>query len=243
MRRAGWLLALLAVPAWASHPLISEDTGTLGKGKWELELHGERARDRESDLTTHNTEGILKLGRGVAENLDLEIELRYLRESADGTVLKGPGDASLAAKWRFYDSDALSLVLKPELVLPTGREEVGLGAGQTRWGVIVAAAYELARFEFIANLGYLHNRNDLGERESVSYQSIALRFAATEKVQLVADLVRATNPDPQGAHERVLVAGVTYEFSERLEVGLGVQEGLTDAADDRAVRLGVKLRF
>ncbi len=58
-------------------------------------------------------------------------------------MVKGAGDASLAAKWRFYESGALSLVLKPELLLPTGREDVGLGAGHTRWGVIVAAAYEL----------------------------------------------------------------------------------------------------
>ncbi len=70
-----------------------------------------------------------------------------------------------------------------------------------------------------------------------------MRFAATEKLKLIADLVRATDPDPQGGHVRVLVAGVTYELSERLEVGLGLQEGLNDAADDRAVRLGVKLRF
>lgn len=243
MRRAGWLLALVAVPAWASHPLITEDTGTLGKGKWELELHGERARDRESDVTTHTTEGILKLGRGVAENLDLEIELRYLRESADGTVLKGPGDASVAAKWRFYESDAVSLVLKPELGLPTGRDELGLGAGRTRWGAILAVAYEVAPFEFIANLGYLRNRNDLGERESLSYQSIALRFAATEKLQLIADLVRATDPDPQGGHTRALVAGIIYEISERIELGLGVKEGLNDAADDRSLRMGVKLGF
>jgi hypothetical protein len=243
MRPAGWLAVLVAVPAWASHPLISEDTGTLGRGKWELELHGEHARDRESDLTTHSTEAILKLGRGVAENLDLEVELRYLRESAEDTVVEGAGDASLAAKWRFYESGALSLVLKPELLLPTGRDEVGLGAGHTRWGVIVAAAYELARFELLANLGYLHNRNDLGERESLSYQSIALRFAASEKLKLVADLARATDPDPQGGHTRELVAGILYEISKRIELGLGLKEGLNDAADDRAVRLGVKLRF
>ncbi len=186
---------------------------------------------------------MLKLGRGVAENLDVEIELRYLRESADGTVLKGPGDTSLAAKWRFTTPMHVSLVLKPELLLPTGDETSGSGPADTRWGATLAAAYEAAPFELIANLGYLRNRNDRGERESLSYQSIALLFAATEKLKLIADLVRATDPDPQGGHTRVLVAGITYEFSERLEVGLGVQEGLNDAADDRAVRLGVKLRF
>src|SRR5688572_31661722 len=104
MRAAWWLAVLVAVPAWANHPLISEDTDTLGKGKWELELHGERARDRQSDVTTHSTEAILKLARGVAENLDVEVELRYLRESAEDTVIEGAGDASLAAKWRFYES-------------------------------------------------------------------------------------------------------------------------------------------
>jgi hypothetical protein len=241
--KAGWLAGLLAVPAWASHPLITEDTGTLGRGKWELELHGEHAHDREADVTAHGTEIALKLGRGVADNLDVEIELQYLRVSAEGASADGLGDAALAAKWRFYESDAISLAFKPQLLLPTGRDELGLGAGRPRWGAVIAAAYEAAPFEVIANLGYLHNRNDIGARESLSYQSIALRFAATEKLRLIADLVRTTDPDPQGGHARVIVAGATYEFSERVEVGLGVQEGLNDAADDRAARLGVKLRF
>jgi hypothetical protein len=37
---------LIAFPAWAGHPLITQDTNVLGKAVWELELHGARARRR-----------------------------------------------------------------------------------------------------------------------------------------------------------------------------------------------------
>jgi len=34
-------LLLIAYPSWAAHPLITDDTGTQGKGKFQLELNGQ----------------------------------------------------------------------------------------------------------------------------------------------------------------------------------------------------------
>ena len=46
-----FLGALLAAGATrASHPLITEDTGVLGAGAWQLELHGEAIRDERAWL-------------------------------------------------------------------------------------------------------------------------------------------------------------------------------------------------
>ena len=97
-----WLAALFVSSAWADHPLITDDTQILEPGQWELEVHGERARDREQGVTTRKTELQVKLARGLGSNLEAEIELPYLREVTDGEVAEGRGDASISAKWRFH---------------------------------------------------------------------------------------------------------------------------------------------
>ena len=243
-RPAAALVALSALlggaPAWASHPLLTEDTGVLGKGVREFELHGERSRSPGARAT----EAVVKLGYGLAEMLDVEVELPYTRVVADGSVTRGRGDVGLGTKWRFYDKGALNMALKPELLLPTGRDELGLGAGRARWGVNLAAAYELGRFELLAHLGYLHNRNSLGERRSLAHQSMAVLFEATEKLRLVVDLARDTSADPrEHAHAREAMLGATYAVSDAVDVGLGFRKALNDAADERGVRAGIKLRW
>jgi hypothetical protein len=216
---------LACAPAWASHPLLTEDTDVLGKGTVEFELHGERSRGG-------NTELIVKLGYGFADNADVELELPYSREAG----VDGRGDAGVSLKWRFYETEGLSFAFKPELFLPTGREELGLGAGRTRWAANLAGACELGRLEVLAHFGYTHNRNRIGEPESLRHRSVAARLAATGRLKLLADLAWENSA-------RELVAGATYEPAERIELGVGLRRGLDDAAEGRAVRAGVKLRW
>ena len=237
MRGAAWLALAVAMPAGASHPLLTEDTDVLGKGLRELELHGERLRHgRDAEL-------ILKLGYGVADPVDVELELPYLREVSDGAAVEGRGDAGVSVKWRFYERQALSLAFKPELFLPSGRDEAGLGAGRVRWALNLAGAYELGRLELLAHLGYTRNRNRIGELDSLRHQSVAARVAATEKLKLVADLSWDSAAEPGGARTRELVTGASYELGSRIELGAGLKTGLNDAADDRALRAGIKLRW
>jgi hypothetical protein len=240
---SAWLLACAVTPAWASHPLLTEDTDVLDPGQWELELHGERARDRESGVTTHATEIVAKAARGMAKGVQLEMELPYLREKTDGEVAEGRGDALVSLKWRFYQKDRLSLAFKPDLILPIGDDEHGLGAGRTGWAANLTAGYQLGRVELLAHLGYTRNRNRIAEREDLRHVSAALRWAATEKLKLIADLARETVREPGRTAARELVYGATYALANNIDLGIGVKEGLNDAADDQAVRVGVKLRF
>jgi outer membrane putative beta-barrel porin/alpha-amylase len=239
-----WLAACALTPALASHPLITENTNVLGEGVWELELHGERARDDEQGTSRRRSDVAAKLGCGIAHNADLEFELPYVREVTDGGAVEGRGDASLSVKWRFHEKEGFSLAFKPNLLLPTGRDEVGLGAGRVRWALNVAGAYEAGRLEVIAHLGYTQNRNRVGERSSLWHASAALLYSLTERLRLLADYSDDSRPDPAaGSHGRELVVGATYAVSERIDLGLGLKKGLNDAADDRALRAGVKLRW
>lgn len=238
------LLALATAPAYANHPLITEDTGVLGKGTWQLELHGERTRDNEGGATTRGWDTSAVLGYGITEKTDLQLELPYLREVTDGDVTEGRGDAALSLKWRFFEKDGLSFVFKPDLLLPTGRDELGLGAGRVRWAANFVAAYELGRVELLGHVGYTHNRNRIGERDSLRHASVAARWSATDKVKLIVDIGRDSNPDPAArAAPREIVLGATYEISKDIDLGFGLKKALNDEADDRAILAGIKLRW
>ena len=231
-------------PAWADHPMLTGDTDVLDKGQWELELHGERARDRENGVRTRASNVAATLARGITDKLEAEIELPFLREVTGGNVTQGRGDVSVSAKWRFYERDAVSLAVKPTLLLPTGRDDEGLGAGRMRWATTLAAAYALGRIELLANLGYLRNRNQVGEPAHVWQASAALRYTATDKLKLVLDNGKDSSPDPAArAPGRDLVLGVIYEPRDGIELGLGLKRGLNDEADDRALRAGIKIRW
>lgn len=244
MRRAGWLALLVAAPAWASHPLITEDTGVLDKGQWEVELHGERTREHEDGVRTRRSEFAAQLAYGIHEKAQLGVELPYLREATDGDVAEGRGDATVSLKWRFHEKDGLSLVFKPDVLLPIGRDEVGLGAGRVRWAANLVGGYDTGKLEFLAHLGYTDNRNRIGERRSLWHASAAVLYSITDKLRLLADYGRDSKPDPTaGLHGRELVVGAIYVLSERINLGLGLKTGLNDAADDQSVRMGVKLRF
>src|SRR5688572_17108290 len=213
---------LVAFPARGDHPMLTEDTGVLGAGVWEIELHGERARDRQGAADVRSAELTLRLARGLTEKLQLQVELPYVREAVNGSAVDGRGDGSVSAKWRLHDGDGLSFAFKPDVVLPTGRDELGLGAGRVRWAVNALAAYERASFELIAHLGYTRNRNRVGERVELWHGSVALRWAATEKLKLVADLGRDSNPDPAARSAgRELVYGLMYALRDNVELGIG----------------------
>jgi hypothetical protein len=156
----------------------------------------------------------------------------------------GPEDMSLAAKWRFYERNGFSAVFKPELFLPTGRDEEGLGAGEVGWRAGLAAAQEWRSFQVIAHARYTANRNRVGEREALRHTSLALVWSATEQLKLVLDYGRDTSPDfADEGPARSLVYGLLYGLSNDLDVGVGYEQGRSSPAEDRVLRAGLKLRW
>ena len=121
------------VPAFGGHPLITDDTGTQGKGKTQIELTGQYDHDDEKGVKSENWEAKAALSYGLVESLDLVLEAPYSwtsAEDAEGTIRNnGPADLSIAAKWRVCEREGLSFALKPSVTLPTGDEDKGLGNG------------------------------------------------------------------------------------------------------------------
>lgn len=242
--RSRLLLAAAACLAWqgahAAHPLVTEDTGTQGAGGWQLEANVERTRDRVDGATQRARQGAATLGYGAIDSVDLQLTVARLdvRGGARGAL-----DTALDLKWRFYESGALSLALKPGVTLPTGDEDQGRGSGEATWGALFIASYELQRWAFHGHAGYRRNRNRLGERESLWQLAGALWFEATQALDLIVDISFDRNPDPGSSRElRQTVLGVIYGVTQDVDLDAGIRRG-NDPAIDRALLFGVTLRW
>jgi len=237
-----------ATVAFAAHPLITDDAGTMGTGKFQLELTGEYGHDKEEGITTKTRQGDVSFTYGLSEAVDFVIGLPYLqvRTSDDTTNIteNGFSDTSLAMKWRFYEHDGLSLALKPGLTLPTGDDEEGLGAGKATYSLFFITSKEMEPWAFHLNLGYIRNENKLDEEKGLWHASIAATVALTEQLTAVANLGVESNPDKlAGTDPAFVLAGLTYALSETIDLDCGIKYGLNDPETDYTVLAGVTWKY
>ena len=95
------ILALLcSAPAFAGHPMITDDTGTQGRGRYLLEFN--------CGFSTNNIDanggmaGALTLG--ITDNVDLSVAPPYQWAPA-----KGIGDIPVQVKWRIFGGEQSGL--------------------------------------------------------------------------------------------------------------------------------------
>ena len=246
-------LLLIAYPSWAAHPLITDDTGTQGKGKFQLELNGQYDWDKDDseDVSVRSTGGqaAATLSYGIAENVDLVLSLPYLwgKAEANETTLydeKGIGDAVLETKWRLFEKDKFSVALKPGISIPTGNDEKGLGAGLLGGHLFLIASQELGSWAFHGNLGYIRNENKVDERKDIWHASFAATWEVIKNLKLVADIGIERNPDEDAKNDPAfIIGGIIYSINENFDVDLGVKCSLDSSETDFSALAGVTFRF
>lgn len=246
-------LFLIACPSWAAHPLITDDTGTQGKGKFQLELTGQYDWDKEDvgglSVKATGVEAAATLSYGIVENVDLVLNLPYLWGEEKGDDVKvydenGIGDASLEAKIRFFEKEGFSLALKPGISIPTGNDEKGLGAGLLGGHIFLIGSKDLDSWAFHANLGYIRNENNADERKDIWHASLAATWEVVKNLKLAANVGIERNPDEDANNDPAfLIGGIIYSINKNLDVDLGVKFGLTDSEADISALAGIAFRF
>ena len=240
MGRWSWLALVWAGTAQANHPMFTEDTVVIGAGKNQVEFHGLRARDGAA----RRDEGSVTLTRGVHDKADLQLDVPYLRVRSEDASASGVSDTTVSLKWRVYEAGLFSVLVRPDVIAPSGDDAKGLGTGRWRWALNGVAAYEVGLIEVIGHVAYLDNRNTLGERQALSHASIAFIWNPWRPLLMVVDYARDTNPDPSDERpSREVVFGLVYSWSKDVDIGVGLQRGLSEPADDRALRAGIKVRW
>lgn len=247
------ILLLAPAAAWGSHPLITDDAGTQGKGKFQLELSGQYDTEKETlgGVAVKSTGGQVAatLAYGFIENADVVVSLPHSwgKVKEDGATLydeRGVSDTTVEVKWRFFDNDGLSLALKPGLRIPTGNDAKGLGAGRTGYQAFIIGSKEVEPWAFHLNVGYIGNENRADEEKSIWHASVAATREVIKNLKMVGNVGIERNRDKTAAgNPAFLIGGLIYAFSERLDIDAGVKYGLTAAETDWSVMAGVAFRF
>lgn len=239
--------------AWGSHPLITDDAETQGKGNFQVEVNGQYDFDKETvdGVTAESTgaEVMTILSYGLTDNTDLVLSLPYqwAKVKEDGVTVydeKGISDTTVEVKWRFFDKDGLLLALKPGVILPTGNESRGLGAGRVGYQAFLIGTKMAEPWEFHANLGYIGNENKVDEEKSIWHASLAAEYELFKNLELAANIGIERNRDKtRNGNPAFLLGGIEYEVAESMSLGLGVKYGLTAAETDWSFLAGMAFRF
>jgi hypothetical protein len=207
----------------AAHPLVTDDTGTQDKGNSQIEVNADWTRQNGATTRT----GTFTYSYGVLDNVDAFINL-----PATFTSPAGLNDASIGLKWRWMEAGPASFGLKSELLLPTGKQDRGLGNGRSSLALMLISSYDAAPWAFHANVGMTFNRYALqadrdANRNTLWRASMATSYAFNQQWKLVADTGIARNTDRTGSdHPAYLLTGAIYSPTKDLDIDFGVRYGI-----------------
>ena len=206
--------------------MVTEDTGTQGRGNIELELGSAWNRQGTRDAATLQPQ----LSYGASPTLDLILQPSFLTVSGpDGERTRGLGDTNLDAKWRFFGTAPWSLGVRAGVDLPTAQHEQGLPDDRVSPHALLAATVDLAPLTLDASFGYA--RMPATTRRNLYHASMAATYASSARTLFIVDVGADSNPD--GARNRdpvVAVAGTVYTLKPGLDFDIGYQIPLSSAA-------------
>lgn len=238
-----------SLTALAAHPLLTEDTGTQGTGRYQLELTHDLSYTKYDSTDTRDQRINAVLSLGLTDNLDVIASLPHERQTdrlaATDSTVQGFADMEIAAKWRFYDEGALSFALRPGLGLPTGNDDKGLSAGHVTPSLFAVMTYAGEPWTFHVHLGYTRNIHDgTDERNHIYHASVAAEYVLGESLLLVGDASVESSAGRSGyPNAGSMVLGLVYSVTPNLDIDFGYRKGLTQPAEDSAWLTGLAIRF
>lgn len=250
------ILVMLNGHAFAGRPLITDDTGTQGKGKYLLEFSGEYSIDNDETTDVERKTFSTELDFGVTENIDLILTAAY-----QGMRIDNPGssnssenlnDTLIELKYRFYENkNGLSFAVKPGIYFPTGDYTKGYGGGDVRYGtgevryrLYFISTKEFERTAFHFNLGYMRNEARFEARKDLLHASMAGEWKITEKLKIASNIGVDTSPDTDSNIDPVFVlGGLVYSFTDKMSADFGIKHGLNTPGYDLTYSGGFSIKF
>ena len=234
--------------SFAVHPLITDDTGVQGKNNWQLESNMEYGIEKENGEEYKTTLYINALTFGYSDNTDIVFSLPYIWEKDElqsGTVkTNGISDLTFEVKKRFYTDKGLSLALKPELIIPTGDKDKGLGSRKMGYSLYLILSKKYEKLNFHINTDYIRNENKNYEIKNIYHFSIATMYEIFGKTNIVADLGSEKNSDKDSSIDPLYgIIGVIYSPNDNFDIDFGYKRVSSSSETDNTYLFGLTWRW
>jgi hypothetical protein len=241
LRRLSALVAAVAAPAFAAHPLQTEDTGTQGTGNVEIENGLQRAHAGGASAFTYQPQ----VSVGLATTVDAIVQPSWVsqHDPAAGTR-SGPGDTNLDAKWRFWGADPWSLGVRAGIEAPTAQRGLGLPRGRIAEHALAVVTWDASPTTVHANLGFTHAPAAAGARATLAHASAALMQTLNERLILTVDGELDQDPGRRShAWPGAMLAGAIWTARPGLDLDVGYQVGTHATPAVREWLAGITYRF
>jgi hypothetical protein len=237
------LLVLLFVPldlfAQGGPPLVTDDPGTPGDGKWEINLATLGSHTlRRWDVDVFDAD----INYGVGDHIQLKADVPWAAAHVAGQGWRsGLGAANLGVKWRFVDQDesGFDMSTYPQYLSAwsSGAKRRGVASNDAQFYLPVEFAKTLGGYEFVAEAG----RNFVEHESDQSEAGVVAAHDCGGEVECLAEVHRTWSPHD---NQTLLNLGLHWKLSERsiLLASAGREFGTASAERQRFVfYFGVQL--
>jgi hypothetical protein len=238
-------LAGSSLTVQALQPLVSDDTGTQGLGKHQLE--STFSRSRVSGEPRRNSEIAAVYAYGLKSDMDIFFGVSH----AHIQKFRGWGNPLVGVKWRVLESsDQLtSLAITPELRLPVSlrSEAEGLGTGKPSGYLNVVISHALPEASFHLNLGWGRDRyisSAIAPHEKSQRASLASVFELGPQWRLALEAGQERKRAAQDSiSTRFVGGGLILSLKDDLEVSMGLHRILSGPEKASTSTIGLAMRY
>lgn len=188
---------------------------------------------------------------GLLNNLELNVIIepwssaRVDERPGRVTRMDGFGDVTLRAKVNLWGNDGgrTAFALLPYVKLPTNEDDLGNDA--VEGGLILPLAVDLGggwAFGAMTAVDIVQDSDGSGHHAEW-VNSITFCRELTEDLSAYVEFFSLVSAEPHTPWVGTVDLGLTYAFTENVQLDAGVNIGLTRAADDVNPFLGLSVRF
>jgi len=248
MKRILWIGVLLyvlclfpSVPLFAARPLFTEDTDTVEKGSFEVELGFDYLREDSGDKDYVPT---MQLKYGLLEKMEIGGTIGYVwRDVHEGGSLDGWTDLFAYLKYRLWEEGETypALALKPLLKLPTQTWRENTESRRVDYALGAVLDKSFGKVTLFFDIFY-YWIGDPGE-EDILNTGMAAEYKFLERWSVVGEVRYLRNFNSDRKDDPLFL-----NFGLKKEVGwavldAGVNVGLNNAAPDYGFTVGVTIQF
>lgn len=251
LRQSVLLFLLLIISTFAclaQLPLITDNTGTQGRGNGQIEFSNGVGFHNEHRCIENSSEFSPVFTFGIFDNTDFIVGYPFLnsrvQDDTSLSIVSGFSDFNMEIKYRLLQNKVISLAIKPGISFPTGNYIEGLGSGRFSESLFFIITAEFSSMYINGNLGYLRNENRCGDAINIWHASVDADFSLSNEFHFVLNSGIEKNPNLTVKTNPVFgLAGFYYFINDNCEISLGYKYGITKTETNHEFIYGLTLRF